>query len=261
MHNSPRKIVAGNWKMHGSLQMLADYVERLSTQQASTKVTTLLFPPVAYLAPLAAELSKTAGTLQIELGAQDLHREAQGAYTGEVSGPMVHDLGGRWVLVGHSERRQYQREDDDLVAAKAAAALGSDLTPVICVGESESQRDAGQAERVVEAQLATVARTLGASGLLSCVVAYEPVWAIGTGRTASAATAQAMHAAIRQQLLAICGDAALQVPLLYGGSVKAGNAAELFAEQDINGGLVGGASLDAEEFAGIIAACDKAGAS
>lgn len=260
MYNSPRKIVAGNWKMHGSLEMLADYVQRLSAQPSRTQVTTLLFPPVGYLAPLAAELGNAAG-LQIALGAQDLHCETHGAYTGEVSGPMVRDLGGRWVLVGHSERRQYQREDDALVAAKAAAALAADLTPIICVGESESQRNAGQAESVVAAQLAPVAQKLDASGLLSCVVAYEPVWAIGTGRTASAATAQAMHAVIREQLLAICGDAAMEVPLLYGGSVKAGNAAELFAEQDINGGLVGGASLDPEEFAGIIAACDEAGTS
>jgi triosephosphate isomerase len=265
MRRTRTNIVAGNWKMHGSLEMLTDFVsvlaQVLSTQRTDVTepATVVLFPPVGYLEALHSALRARDLQDQIILGAQDLHPENQGAFTGDMSGAMIRDLGARWVLVGHSERRQDHAEDDQLVARKAAAALAVEVTPVICVGETAEQRDAGNAESVVETQLQIVAQALGPEGLQRCVIAYEPVWAIGTGRTATAATAQAMHAGIRTQLVGLTGsEAADRIPLLYGGSVKAANAAELFAEQDIGGGLVGGASLDPEEFAAIIAAGDSA---
>lgn len=266
MQEKPTKVVAGNWKMHGSREMLAGYVNglahALSSQRSdlTNRAAVVLFPPTGYLVPLHEELQACALQDQVIVGAQDLHTEGQGAYTGDMSGAMLRDLGAQWVLVGHSERRQYHGEDDQLVARKAAAALAVELTPVICVGETAEQRDVGNAVAVVEEQIQAVVETLGAEDLARCLIAYEPVWAIGTGRTATAATAQAMHAAIRDQLIGLAGETQNQIPLLYGGSVKAGNAAELFAERDIGGGLVGGASLDPKEFAAIIAAGDNAAA-
>ena len=264
MQKTPTKIVAGNWKMHGSLEMLAEYVSVLARvlssqrSKATDRAMVVLFPPIGYLVPLSEQLRVCGLQDQIVIGAQDLHPESQGAFTGDMSGAMLRDLGARWVLVGHSERRQYHAEDDQLVARKAAAALTAELTPVICVGETAEQRDSGDAERVVERQIQAVAQALGAEGLRQSLIAYEPVWAIGTGRTATAATAQSMHAAIRAQLAGLTGETDNRIPVLYGGSVKAANAAELFAQRDIGGGLVGGASLDPQEFAAIIAAGDGA---
>jgi len=264
MHRTPTKIVAGNWKMHGSLEMLAEYVNvlarALSSQRskAADRATVVLFPPTGYLVPLSKQLRACELQDQITIGAQDLHPESQGAFTGDMSGAMLRDLGAQWVLVGHSERREYYAEDDQLVARKAAAALAAQLTPVIWVGETAEQRDSGDAQRVVERQIHSVTQTLGGEGLQQCLIAYEPVWAIGTGRTATAATAQSMHAAIRAQLAGLTGETDNRIPVLYGGSVKAANAAELFAERDIGGGLVGGAALDPQEFAAIIAAGDGA---
>jgi len=269
MRSVRNRIVAGNWKMHGSRALLTSYVQDLarelddlkqarqqqsSVQTGTDEVSVVICPPTGYLALLADLLHSNGLAKQIQLGAQDVNPHSQGAFTGETSAAMLRDLGARWVLVGHSERRQYQAETDELVAAKTAAALSLNLTPVICVGESEAQREAGEAEQVVASQLAVVIENLGASALADCVVAYEPVWAIGTGRTATAEIAQSMHAAIRERLAGWCGEAAERIPLLYGGSVKSSNAAQLFAQQDIDGGLIGGASLDAREFAGIIAA-------
>lgn len=264
MHKKTTKVVAGNWKMHGSREMLADYVSVLARVLSSHRIDednraeVALFPPVGYLIPLCEQLQACNLHEQIIVGAQDLHPEHEGAFTGDMSGAMLRDLGVRWVLVGHSERREYHAEDDQLVARKAVAALSSGLTPVICVGETAEQRDSGDAQRVVERQIQAVAQALGAEGLNQCVIAYEPIWAIGTGRTATAAAAQAMHASIRAQLAGLTDGMKNRIPLLYGGSVKAGNAAELFSEQDIDGGLVGGASLDPQEFAAIIAAGDSA---
>jgi triosephosphate isomerase len=245
-------IVAGNWKMHGSSAQLESYVAALAEATLPPETKLLWFPPVAYLEQARRRLTAAGLQERLELGAQDLSRAPEGAFTGEVAGAMIRELGGRWVLVGHSERRQYHGESNELVAAKAEAALAAGLTPVVCVGETETQRDAGAAESVVRAQIDAVAAALGAS-LAAVAVAYEPVWAIGTGRTASAEQAQEMHAAIRAQLAAAV-PGARSVPVLYGGSVKAANAAGLFAEPDIDGALVGGASLDAAEFAAIAAA-------
>ncbi len=250
---TPRKIVAGNWKMHGSSAMLSAYVEALGSLELADNVSLVLFPPVAFLDCCRRLLAGQPLEGRLELGAQDLHPEREGAFTGEISGPMIRDLGGSWVLVGHSERRQYQGESDELVARKAEAALTAGLKPVVCVGETEAERDAGAAEEVVSRQVAAVTARLDDRALAGIVVAYEPVWAIGTGRTASAEQAQATHAVIREQLRRAC-DA--EIPLLYGGSVKSGNAAGLFAQPDIDGALVGGASLDAQEFAAIVAAAD-----
>ncbi len=239
-----RGIAAGNWKMHGSRQFVADYVRALDGQVQSLECAVVLFPPVGYLPLLAESLRHLDLDRIVELGAQNLHTEVQGAFTGEMSGEMLADLGARWVLVGHSERREYAGETNDVVAAKTAAALRAGLKPMVCVGESEADRDAGRAEAVVIGQLESVlARCGGELG----AIAYEPVWAIGTGRTATPALAEEMHALIRSALANHSAPAA-ELPILYGGSVKGGNAGALFAERDIDGGLVGGASLKAEEF-------------
>jgi triosephosphate isomerase len=201
--------------------------------------------PFPYLAQVAQSLAGSS----ISWGAQDLSVHAYGPYTGEISGAMLADFSCRWVLVGHSERRAMHAESDQLVADKAQSALTSGLTPVVCVGESLAERDAGQAIAVIARQLAPVL-ALGAEAVKKMVLAYEPVWAIGTGRTASPEQAQEVHAAIRG---ALKGIGAAQVQILYGGSVKAANAANLFAKPDIDGALVGGASLVAEEFLAIAA--------
>ncbi len=238
--------------MHGSISSCETYVQALADQVLPEDVTVVLFPPTAYLAVLGQYLA-AAGLDRVALGAQDLHAESAGAFTGETAGEMIGDVGARWTLVGHSERRQYAGETDAQVAAKFAAALRAELTPVLCVGETQDERDAGDARRVVQRQVAAVADVVGTEGLERGVVAYEPVWAIGTGRTASAQTAAEMHGAVRSQLAGIAPVLA-DVPVLYGGSVKSGNAAELFAEPDIDGGLVGGASLDAAELTRIVLA-------
>jgi triosephosphate isomerase len=250
-----RSIVAGNWKMHGSRQFVNDFVRGLAGLEASADPTAgqnvcglILFPPAGYLAILADELAQVGLADRVEIGAQDLHPEPEGAYTGEMSGGMLRDLGAGWVLAGHSERREYAGETDELVARKVAAALDAGLRPVLCVGETESERLDGRAEQVVTRQLQTVIARCGASGLGSGAVAYEPVWAIGTGRTATPELAQEMHQLIRSVLAGHSAEVARRTPLLYGGSVKGANARALFAEQDIDGGLVGGASLEADEF-------------
>jgi triosephosphate isomerase len=248
-----KSIVAGNWKMNGSRAMAREYVEELCRQSWDHRVTVVLFPPTAYLSTLNGLLEASPLAQTVALGAQDLHAEASGAFTGETSAPMIRDVGGSWVIVGHSERRQYQGESDAQIAEKAVAAQRSGLTAVLCVGETEAERDAGRAEAVVRRQLGAVAEKLDAAARSELVVAYEPVWAIGTGRTASPEAVQAMHAVIRSELGAL-GAQAEQVPLLYGGSVKSGNAATLFQQPDIDGALVGGASLEAKEFARIVAA-------
>ncbi len=248
--SQPRKrLVMGNWKMHGSLAANAALLDGLTSGVAAAQavdVQLAVCVPFPYLAQTRAALADSP----ISWGAQDVSVHAQGAYTGEVSAAMLADFACRWVLCGHSERRALHAESSNLVAAKAAGALAAGLTPVVCVGETLSDRDAGEAECVIGDQLDPVL-ALGADALSHMIVAYEPVWAIGTGRTASPEQAQAMHAHIRA---ALAKRGAGQTRILYGGSVKAANAASLFAQPDIDGALVGGASLVAAEFLNIAAA-------
>jgi triosephosphate isomerase len=246
--NKRRRIVAGNWKMHGSRSQNQALLEAL-LQPASIdeSVSCLVFPPFVYLAEAARYLAGSP----IRLGAQDVCAEAQGAFTGEVSAAMLADVGCTHVLVGHSERRALYGEDDALVARKFMAALAANLTPILCVGEQLAERDSGATHTVVSRQLEAVLAVAGVAGLARGVVAYEPVWAIGTGRTATPAQAQDVHAFIRGRVAVRDASIAAGLRILYGGSCKAANAAELFGMPDVDGGLIGGASLKAEEFLAI----------
>lgn len=248
LSESRNRLVIGNWKMHGSYAANAALLAGLVDGAASVVGCDLVVcPPFPYLAQAHAALSGKGG---IALGAQDLSTQQQGACTGDVSATMLADIGCQWVLVGHSERRSQHAETSQLVAGKAQAALALGLTPVVCVGETLVEHDAGQAQAVIAAQLQPVL-SLGAKAVANMVIAYEPVWAIGTGQTATPQQAQAVHAGIRASLAQL---GVPQVRILYGGSVNAGNAASLFSMSDINGALVGGASLMAEEFLRIAAA-------
>ena len=239
-----RRLVAGNWKMHGSRtanRALLDVV--LAGMRELREVECAVCVPFPYLADAAARLQGSA----LALGAQNLSEHAQGAYTGEVSAAMLADLGCRYVIVGHSERRQLYGESDAVAAAKFKAARAQGLTPILCLGETLAEREADGTQAVVARQLEEVISLNGRDSFKEAVVAYEPVWAIGTGRTATPEQAQAVHAFLRARLPA-------QTRLLYGGSVKKDNAAALFAMKDIDGGLIGGASLVAEDFLAIAAA-------
>jgi len=239
-----RKLVVGNWKMHGSRAANAQLLAGLK-EAGPWNADVAVCLPFPYLAETALALTGTA----MVYGAQDCSAHEQGAYTGEVSSAMLADVGCRYAIVGHSERRAYHAESDQLVADKAKAALAHGVCPIVCVGETLAERDAGQTDAVVKRQLAAVIHTLGhCCGEM--VVAYEPVWAIGTGLTATPAQAQAVHAVLRAQLQAAT-DRSGVMRILYGGSVKADNAAELFAQPDIDGGLIGGASLKVADFAAI----------
>jgi triosephosphate isomerase len=243
------KLVVGNWKMHGSRAANEALLAAIS-QGRPYACDVAVCPPFPYLAEVAVAFA--GGDLR--WGAQDCSAHEHGAYTGEVSATMLSDLGCRFAIVGHSERRQFHQESDQLVADKAKAALAHGVTPIVCVGESLAQREAGETEAVVKRQLSAVIHTL-AHCAGEMVVAYEPVWAIGTGRTASPEQAQAVHAVLRTQLRAATAHAD-RMKILYGGSVKADNARSLFAQPDIDGGLIGGASLKADDF---IAICRAAG--
>ncbi|MCC7152845.1 MAG: triose-phosphate isomerase [Rubrivivax sp.] len=240
-----RTLVVGNWKMHGSRARNAELLAAILAA-APGAAELAVCAPFPYLADAAAALSGSA----LALGAQDCSAHAEGAYTGEVSAAMLAEIGCRYVIVGHSERRAQHGESDGLVAQKAQAALAHGLTPIVCVGETLLQREHGQTGAVVGRQLAAVIGQLG-ERIGAIVLAYEPVWAIGTGRTASPQQAQEVHALLRAQLQAAMGTAAAQVRILYGGSVKPDNAATLFAQPDIDGGLIGGASLKAADFVAI----------
>ncbi len=246
-----QKLVAGNWKMHGGLktnqQLLQDVVAGVAGMRDVAVAVCVPFP---YLAQAQSVLSGTP----VVWGAQNLSEQAQGAFTGEVSAAMLQDFGCRYVLVGHSERRSIYGESDTLVAEKFAAALASGLRPILCVGETLEQRDAGRTLDVVSAQIDAVLKRVGVAAFSGAVVAYEPVWAIGTGRTATSAQAQEVHAAIRAQIAKADAKVAEGLQILYGGSVKPANAAELFGMPDIDGGLIGGASLVATDFLAICAA-------
>ena len=243
-----KKLVVGNWKMHGGRAFNAELIQGLLAADLSTTAPgadVVVCPPFVFLSDVIGALQGSA----IAVGVQDIAVQVQGAYTGEVAGPMVRELGGKYAIVGHSERRAYHAESDQLVADKAKAALAHGLTPIVCVGETLQEREADQTEAVVGRQIKALIDTLGEQ-LAQVVVAYEPVWAIGTGKTASPEQAQAVHAYLRARLKAAM-PAGAGVPLLYGGSVKPDNAAQLFAQTDIDGGLIGGASLKAADFAAI----------
>ena len=244
-----RKLVVGNWKMHGSRAANAELLAALLAARPFG-ADVAVCAPFVYLSDVASTLAAT----DIRWGAQDVSSQEQGAYTGEVSAGMLHELGCRYTLVGHSERRAFHAESDALVAQKAQAALARGVTPIVCVGETLAEREAGQTDTVVKRQLSVVIHQL-AHCAAEMVVAYEPVWAIGTGRTASPEQAQAVHMLLRAQLQAATGHGD-SMKILYGGSVKADNAATLFAQADIDGGLIGGASLKAADF---IAICRAAG--
>jgi triosephosphate isomerase len=247
-----RKFVAGNWKMHGNFQQNALLLDALKVSLASLTCEVAVCPPCPYLAQVSSLLVGS----NIGLGAQNLNEFASGAYTGEVSAAMLGELGCRYVLVGHSERRTIYGETDVVVAAKFAAAQANGLVPVLCVGEKLEERQSGKTGEVVSRQLAAVTDLLGVSALVNSVVAYEPVWAIGTGVTASPAQAQEVHQAIRSQVAALDAGVASGLRVLYGGSVKPQNAKELFGQPDIDGGLIGGAALVASDF---LAICQAAG--
>ena len=245
-----RGLVAGNWKMHGSRAANASLVAGVRAALPAG-ADCVLCPPAVYLADVAAALAGSS----IGLGAQDVSPEAaQGAYTGEWSGAMLRDVGCSHVIVGHSERRARHGESDALVARKTAAALAAGLVPIVCVGETLEERDAGATAAVVGRQLEAVLVGCGVEAFRSAVLAYEPVWAIGTGRAATPEQAQEIHALLRGLIRARDAIIGGSVRVLYGGSVKASNARELFAMPDIDGGLIGGASLKADEFTAIVAA-------
>jgi triosephosphate isomerase len=244
-----RKLVAGNWKMHGSRSMTAALVSEIASAQTGL-VDMVVFPPFPYLMAALECANAVVG-----VGAQDTsEHQGQGAYTGEVSAAMLRDLGAQWVLVGHSERRQYHGESNVVVARKFAAARAAGLTPVLCVGETSEQRDACETHEVIAGQLQAVLALNGIATFDTAVIAYEPRWAIGSGRTATPEQVQQVHAFIRSQLEKEDGTISRLTRLLYGGSVKAANAAELFAQADVDGGLIGGASLAASDFLEICAA-------
>ncbi len=246
--NSKKKLIAGNWKMNGSLAANEALLKALIGGLGDAACDVAVAVPTPYLAQVQALTSGSA----VAIASQDVSQHEAGAYTGEVSVAMLKDFGVRYALVGHSERRQYHGETDVVVAEKAQRALAAGVTPIVCVGETLQEREAGQTEAVVKRQLAAVIH-LNGHCISEVVVAYEPVWAIGTGRTASPEQAQAVHAVLRAQLSA-ASEHADRIRLLYGGSMNAANAAQLLAQPDIDGGLVGGASLKAADFLQIIAA-------
>ena len=246
-----KKIVAGNWKMNKLLADSATLAQDVKVQLASCReVDVVLCPPFTALKVVGEVISDTL----IKLGAQNMHWAPEGAYTGEISANMLRDIYCHYVILGHSERRSFFGETDEIVNRKAKAALAANLTPIVCVGETLEQREAGQMKDVVTSQVQKSLADLG-KDLERVIVAYEPVWAIGTGRTASPAQAQEVHALIRDVLAKVGGqDAAASIRIQYGGSVKPSNARELFGQPDIDGGLIGGAALDAHSFVEIIKA-------
>ncbi len=248
-------LIAGNWKMHGDSAFVAEYAAALGGQSLPAGIELVLLPPAPYLPLLAQALRDGSAGAAVALGVQNVHAESSGAFTGELAAEMAVDLGARWTLVGHSERRALCGETDAVVAAKVMAARRAGLQPLLCVGETLAEREAGSAEAVVQRQIRALADHAGVEALSGITIAYEPVWAIGTGRTATPQQAQEMHAFVRQCLGTLCGrDVAAGLRILYGGSVKPDNAAALLGQTDIDGALVGGASLEPAGFAAIAAA-------
>ena len=246
--NKRTPLVAGNWKMNGDPSLVEGMAAALAGYDGAAQM--VVCPPFPYLAQ-----ARQAFASHIAIGAQNLSDQEEGAYTGEVSASMLADAGCGYVIIGHSERRALYGETDALIAAKFARAQTEGLVPILCVGETLEEREAGKTEAVVCGQLQAVIDAAGIEAFARAVVAYEPVWAIGTGMTASPEQAQEVHATLRQTVASYSADIAASLPLLYGGSVKADNAALLFAQTDIDGGLIGGASLTADSF---IAICQAA---
>ena len=244
-----KKLIAGNWKMNGSLAANASLLQAVLDGSKGMNCLAAVCVPAAYLAQVQAFLT---GQSLIALGSQDVSAQEVGAFTGEISASMLKDFAVRYAIVGHSERRQYHAESDVIVALKAQRALAAGITPIVCVGETLADREAGKTEEVVKRQLAAVIQTNGHC-ISEIVVAYEPVWAIGTGRTASPVQAQEVHSVLRAQLKAATSHSE-RVSILYGGSMNAANAAHLLAQPDIDGGLVGGAALKPSDFLAIMAA-------
>ena len=245
------KLMVGNWKMHGSLAANASLLSELLGGMGGVNCCAAVCVPAPYLAQAQILLAGSA----LALGAQDVSAHESGAYTGEVSAAMLRDFAVRYVIVGHSERRQFHGETDTVVAHKAQRALAAGITPIVCVGESLAEHEAGQTEAVVKRQLAAVIHTNGHC-ISEIVVAYEPVWAIGTGLTATPEQAQGVHAVLRAQLQAATAQAD-RVSILYGGSMNAANAADLLAQPDVDGGLIGGASLKASDFLSMLKAASR----
>lgn len=252
------RLVIGNWKMHGSPEFVRQFAGDLGARAdhlagiVGEGVEIVICPTHVHLQAAAEAL---AGSV-VKLGAQDAFHEKTGAYTGEVSAVMLAELGVRYAIVGHSERRQLFGEDNAIVAKKFAAVLEAGLTPILCVGETLQQREQGKTEEVVLAQLNAILEMVGSEGLRGAVLAYEPVWAIGTGQTATPEQAQQIHALLRSHVASQDQSTAAELPILYGGSVKADNAVELFNQMDIDGGLVGGASLKSDQFIAICKLAD-----
>jgi triosephosphate isomerase len=245
-----RKLVAGNWKMNGSLAANAALVAGIKEGLPADACDVAVCVPAPYLAQVQGAVAGSA----VALGAQDMSAHASGAFTGEVSAAMLQEFGVQYVILGHSERRAYHGENDAAVAAKTVAALKAGLVPVVCVGETLEQREAGQTNEIVGGQLDVVLAALSVEEAARIVVAYEPVWAIGTGKTATPEMAQEVHAMLRARLGAKSAEAAAKVRVLYGGSMKPDNAEQLLAMADIDGGLIGGAALKAADFLAIIKA-------
>ena len=249
-----KTLIAGNWKMHGSKKeahALVEGIKRGIKQDISTDV--LILPPFPYL----SEINNLLGGTALLLGAQNLYLGEQGAFTGEVSGPMLAEMGCQYVLVGHSERRSLFQEDLSLVAAKFKAAQEAKLIPILCVGETKKEREEGKTESIIQKQLESVLELVGLSAFQQAVIAYEPVWAIGTGLTATPDQAEVVHAFIRSLISKIQVDLAKTIRILYGGSMKPENAQALLAMPDIDGGLIGGASLEVESFLNICKAASE----
>jgi len=245
-------LVAGNWKLNGSRASAAELAGGIANGSAGLKGEILVCPGFAHLGDVQAVLADSA----VALGAQNCSIETGGAFTGEVAATMIGEFGAQYVIVGHSERRALFGESSATVALKAQSVQQANLTPIVCVGETLQQREAGELQAIMDEQLDAVLDVLGINGFKQMVVAYEPVWAIGTGKTASSEQAQEVHVMIRNKLAALDAAVAQQLRILYGGSVKPDNAQELFSQPDIDGGLIGGASLDVESFLGI---CQAAG--
>ncbi len=251
-----QKLVVGNWKMHGSRTQVRQLIEEVAAGTTGLNRAEIAVGPTLLHLALAAEICADAGKAHVRLAAQNLYAEPQGAFTGEVSAPMLAEYGVHYVIVGHSERREIFSETDTLVAAKFMATQDSGMTPILCLGESLEQREQGASEQVVLAQLDAVIAAAGIEALRLAVVAYEPIWAIGTGQTASPEQAQGIHQVLREHIAKSDSTIAEGIRIIYGGSVKAANATELFSQADIDGGLVGGASLQAEEFVSICKSAD-----
>ncbi|OBX03901.1 triosephosphate isomerase [Gallibacterium genomosp. 3] len=250
-----RPLVMGNWKLNGSKAFTKELINGLKAELAGVEgCDVAIAPPVMYLAEAEAALVGS----KIALGSQNVDLKQSGAFTGDISATMLKDFGAKYIIIGHSERRAYHHESDEFIAQKFAVLKEQGLVPVLCIGESEAENEAGKTEEVCARQIDAVLNTLGAEAFLGAVIAYEPIWAIGTGKSATPAQAQAVHAFIRSHIAKKDVKVAEQVILQYGGSVNDANAAELFAMPDIDGALVGGASLKAPAFATIVKAAAKA---